>query len=163
VNSGSDRIERHRDLIRGGLIALAAPVVVVGGWALLAPHGWFNTFPGGGRHWVSALGPYDEHLVRDFGGTYLGFGLLLGIAAVLLSRPLVAAALGTSLVFSVPHFIFHLANKEQLSTGDYIVNNVLLGVGLVLSVTLLVLVLRPGEQTVAQRTQIEGDIGYGTR
>lgn len=163
MSTGSDRIERHRDLIRGGLLALAAPVVLVGGWALLAPHGWFTTFPGAGRHWVSALGPYDEHLVRDFGGTYLGFGLLLGVAAILLSRQLVAAALGTSLVFSVPHFIFHIANKEQLSTGDYVVNNVLLAVGLVLSVTLLVLVLRPREQTVTQRTQIEGEIGYGTR
>jgi hypothetical protein len=163
MNTGNDRIETHRDLIRGGLIALAVPVLIVAGWALIAPHNWYSTFPGGGRHWVSALGPYDEHLVRDFAATYLGIGLLTLAAAVLLTRQLVAAALATSLVFQVPHFIFHIANKDQLSTGDYLVNIGLLGVGLALTVYLLVLVLRPRERTVAHRTQLEGDVSYGTR
>ena len=74
MSNSNDRIEARRDLIRGGLIGLAAPVVVVAGWALIAPHGWYSTFPGGGRHWVSALGAYDEHLVRDFAATYLALG-----------------------------------------------------------------------------------------
>ena len=163
MSNRNDRIEAHRDLIRGGLIALAAPVVVVAGWALIAPHGWYSTFPGGGRHWVSALGAYDEHLVRDFAATYLGIGLLILAAAVVLTRQLVVAALATSLVFQVPHFIFHIANKDALSTGDYAANIGLLAVGLALTVYLLVLVVRPSERTVAERGQVEGGVSYGTR
>jgi len=156
-------ITRYRNEIRAGLIALGVPNVLTGGWALLAPRGWYGTFPGLGRHWVSALGLYDEHLVRDFGATLLALGLLLVVAAIVLDRLLIQATLGASLVFSVPHFVFHIANKDQLATGDYIVNNVLLGLGLALSVILLVVVSRPREVGVAQRAPIEGGIGYGTR
>jgi hypothetical protein len=161
--NGSGRVERHRDLVRGGMIALGVPNVLTGGWALLAPHGWFGTFPGGGRHWVSALGAYDEHLVRDFGATLLGIGLLLLFAAIALERLLVLAALGTNLVFSLPHFIFHVANKEQLSTGDFVANNVLLGVGLVASAALFWAVLGSLARPAAERTRTDGGISYGTR
>jgi len=41
---------------------------LVGFWALLAPRSFYDDFPGGGRSWVSALPPYNEHLVRDVGG-----------------------------------------------------------------------------------------------
>jgi hypothetical protein len=34
----------------------------IGIWGLLAPHSFFNDFPGAGHHWVSALGPYNEHM-----------------------------------------------------------------------------------------------------
>src|SRR4051812_35135964 len=125
-------VTRHRREIQAGLLVLAAPMVLVAAWALVAPHGWFDTFPGGGRHWVSALGPYDEHLVRDFGSTYLALGLLLVFAAFRLDRLLVQAALGASLVFQVPHFIFHLSNTGPLSTGDNVVNLLALAFGLVL-------------------------------
>jgi hypothetical protein len=161
--NGSGGIERHRDLLRGGLIALGVPNVLTGGWALLAPHGWFGTFPGGGRHWVSALGAYDEHLVRDFGATLLGIGLLLIFAGIALERLLVLAALGTNLVFSLPHFIFHIANKDQLATSDYVVNNVLLGVGVVLSAALFWIALRPVARPATPRAQTEGAVTYGTR
>ena len=39
---------------------------------------------------MSALGPYDEHLVRDFGSTYLALGLLLLFAAYRPDRLLAA-------------------------------------------------------------------------
>ena len=46
-------------------------LVVVGGstglWATLSPRSFYDEFPGGGRAWVAADGPYNEHLVRDFG------------------------------------------------------------------------------------------------
>jgi hypothetical protein len=164
VNEMDERsITRHRNAIRAGLLAIGVPFVIVGGWALMAPHGWYETFPGGGRHWVSALGPYDEHLVRDFGSTYLALGLLLAASAMLLDRLLVQAALAASLVFQVPHFVFHLANKEQLSSGDYVANNVLLGAALVLSVVLLAAVSRPRPAAAPKPIPTEGGLRYGTR
>ena len=162
MNDSSRSITEHRSGVRAGLLALAVPIVLVGGWALLAPHGWYATFPGGGRHWVSALGPYDEHLVRDFGGTYLGLGLLLGAAALLLDRLVVQVALATSLVFQVPHLIFHLGETGPLSTGDNVVNLVLLAAGIALTVMLLAATRAPRAGGVREAQPIEGGISYGT-
>jgi hypothetical protein len=154
-------ITKYRREIRAGLFGLAAPVIVIGGWALLAPHNWYDEFPVGTGHWISTLGPYDEHLVRDFGSLYLGVGLLLAFAGVVLDRVLVQSVLGASLVFQVPHFIFHASNTEPFSTGNNLVNLALLAAGLVLTVMLLVMSTRP--RTVTEPTKIEGGIGYGAR
>jgi hypothetical protein len=156
-------LTHRRREIQIGLLVLAAPMVVVATWALVAPHGWFDTFPGGGRHWVSALGPYDEHLVRDFGGTYLALGLLLVFAAYKLDRLLVQAALGASLVFQVPHFIFHVANTGPLSTGDNLINLLLLGGGIALTGILLSMTGSPAALSTRESQSIEGGVTYGTR
>src|SRR5436190_21212585 len=103
-----NRIERYRSEFRVTLILLGAPLVGTGGWALAAPHNWYFSFPGAGHHWVSVLGTYNEHLARDFGSLLLGLGLLLVASAVVLSRPVVQAALGMTLVWAVPHFVFHM-------------------------------------------------------
>ena len=73
--------------------------------SLLAPHNWYGEFPVGSGRWISSLGPYDEHLVRDFGSLYLALGLLLAFAGFALDRLLVRAVLWASLVFQVaPRF-----------------------------------------------------------
>src|SRR3954447_2029036 len=156
-------VTRHRREIQAGLLVLAAPMVLVAAWALVAPHGWFDTFPGGGRHWISALGPYDEHLVRDFGATYLALGLLLSAAAYVLDRLVVQMALGASLVFQVPHFVFHLGETGALSTQDNVLNLALLGIGLALTVILLVVTWQPRTRTAQDPLPIEGGVTYGTR
>ncbi len=164
-------VTSRRAEIRAGLAGLALPVVVIGGWALLAPHNWYENFPVGDAHWISSLGAYQEHLVRDFGSLYLALGALLVFAAVVLDRLLVLAVLGASLVFQVPHFIFHAANTEPFSTAGNIVNLVLLAAGLALTLMLLGMVSKSPEpntearsaRTVADPTEIEGGIGYGTR
>ena len=46
-------------------LAVGDPALVVGVWALVLPRSFYDDFPAAGRHWVSALGPYNEHLVRD--------------------------------------------------------------------------------------------------
>lgn len=106
--------------LRIGLIALTVSSGVTGGWALLAPRSFYDDFPGGGRSWVSALPPYNEHLVRDVGGLYVALTLVLLAAAVIMERRLVIVALVAALVNAVPHFIFHVAHVDELSTGDQI-------------------------------------------
>jgi hypothetical protein len=89
-------------------------------WALLAPRAFYDDFPGGGRSWVSPLGPYDEHLVRDVGALSLGLTVVLLAAAIWPDPRLrLVAALGY-LAWSVPHLIFHLTADDALSTGDRI-------------------------------------------
>src|SRR3954447_16553540 len=89
----NDWTDRERVLLRAGLAGLALASALVGIWATLAPRSFYDDFPGGGRHWVSALGPYDEHLVRDYAAANLGFLALAIFAAVVLDRRLVQGAL----------------------------------------------------------------------
>jgi hypothetical protein len=125
-------------VLRVGLIVLALPQLQVGLWGLLAPRSFYNRFPGAGHAWVSALGPYDEHLLRDAAGGFLAVGVLLAWAAVSLSPILVRAALGVLLVFAVPHFVFHATHADGLSVGDNVANLGGLAFEVVLPIVLLV-------------------------
>lgn len=117
--AGRGYVLRHLSL-RIGLIALTVSSGVTGAWALLAPRSFYDDFPGGRRSWVSALPPYNEHLVRDVGGLYLALTLVLLAAAVIMERRLVIVALVAALLNAVPHFIFHVTHVDELSTGDQI-------------------------------------------
>ena len=76
----------HHATLRAGLILLALPALVIGIWTTVAPHDFYVDFPGGGRHWVSALPPYNLHLLRDFGSANLTIAIVLLGAAWLLER-----------------------------------------------------------------------------
>ena len=87
-------------------IALGYQILVaaqIGFWALLAPQSFYDGFPGTGRAWVAADGPFNEHLIRDFGALNLALLVVLGWAAVKLTRELVQLAAAASLVLSLIH------------------------------------------------------------
>jgi 4-carboxymuconolactone decarboxylase len=118
-----DRIVRHRGWIAALLVALGAPQALIGLWALLAPRSFYGDFgPGGG--WVSALGPYDEHLVRDVGALFVGLGVLMVLAAVRGRRSLTLVAVAVWLIFAVPHAIYHFFNLDPYTSADAVANAV---------------------------------------
>lgn len=121
---------------------LAAVQATDGFYALLAPRSFYDDFPVG-RGWVEALPAYSEHLVRDVGALFLATAVVLAAAAIWLDRRLVLVALASFLVFSVPHTTYHLLNLEGISTGDAIVEGVLLVLTVVAPLALLVVMLRP--------------------
>src|SRR4051794_23363824 len=95
-----------RRLMRAGLALLSFVPAWIGIWATVAPRSFYDHFPGWSS-WVSSLGPYDEHLVRDIGAFQLGL-LVVGLfALVTLERRVVRAALVASLVAGVPHLVYH--------------------------------------------------------
>ena len=145
-------IQRYRKEFRGVLVALGAPLVALGAWAVLAPHSWYDDFPGGGRHWVSALGPYNEHLSTDVGAFFLAVGGLLIFAAVVLERRLIQAALGALLVFSIPHLVWHLGELGPYETLDVVLNVVSLSLLVVVPIVMLFLL-----------GKTKGDDAYATR
>jgi hypothetical protein len=104
--------------LRGGMLIVAATPLFGGLWALLFPRGFYEHFPMPGSAWVSTLGPYNEHLVRDYGALNLAMAVLLLAAAVLLERRLARVALVTWLVFEVPHFVFHAGQTHHFSPGS---------------------------------------------
>ena len=95
---------------------MAATPLAGGLWALLLPRVFYEDFPLPARQWVSTLGPYNEHLIRDYGALNLALAVLLLSAAIYLERRLVRVALVTWLVFATPHFVFHLGQTHHFST-----------------------------------------------
>src|SRR5258708_34731009 len=111
-------IQRHRVPIRVGLIYLTVTIGVVAAWILIAPKGFYDTFPGGGTHWVSALPPDNEHLERDFGATGLGLAVLAALAAFWMERRVVQVAAISLLVAGLPHLAYHAPTTGHSWTAD---------------------------------------------
>ncbi len=137
----------HDRLLRILLVLLSLNSLI-GLWAAFAPRSFYDDFPGGGRSWVSADGPYNEHLVRDFGALNLALSVLTIAAAIMLVRSLaVVAALGW-LAYSVPHLVYHLRHLDVYDTSDQIANVAALSLAPLLAIAVLVLeartVTRPG-------------------
>jgi hypothetical protein len=127
-------------LVRAGLGAMAFSSAVIGLWAALAPRSFYDDFPGGGRHWVSAEGPFNEHLVRDVGTLNLALAVVAAIAAVTIGTLLVRTAAIALLVNAVPHLAYHLANLELYDTADKFGNAVSLSLAVVVPLAVLVAV-----------------------
>jgi hypothetical protein len=124
---------------------LAASAALVGGWAEFAPRSFYDSFPGFGHHWVSAAGPYDEHLVRDVGGLYLAL-FVITTWVVFRTTPDTLRMVGWGwLVFNLGHLVFHLDHLDGFSTADKVGNGVSLGAVLLLAI---VLVLPTGRRAI---------------
>lgn len=130
-------------LVRPVLMVLAGSAVQLGAWATLAPRSFYDDFPGAGRQWVAGDGPYNEHLVRDFGGLQLALAALLVAAVLRPDRFLVRTAALASALFAVPHFAYHLRHLDVYSTSDKVANVVLLANAVLLPMVLLLGTTRP--------------------
>ena len=131
----------HDRLLRILLVLLSLNSLI-GLWAAFAPRSFYDDFPGGGRSWVSPDGPYNEHLVRDFGALNMALSVLTIAAAIMLVRSLaVTAALGW-LAYSVPHLVYHLRHLDVYETSDQIANVTALVLAPVLAIAVLVLEAR---------------------
>jgi hypothetical protein len=144
-------LERHRGLIRLALIYLAVTIGWLAVWILAAPKGFYDTFPGGGTHWVSALPPYNEHLERDFGAAALGLTILAGLSAYWMEKRLVQTAAISLLAAGLPHLIYHATTTSRYSTGDNVAS--LLGLTLDVLVPLAVLYLASDRAQAAVRRE----------
>jgi nucleoside-diphosphate-sugar epimerase len=127
------------------LALLALSSLMVGVWALLSPHGFYDSFPGG-RGWVAADGPFNEHLLRDFGGLNLALGFLLAAAAITGGRTLARVASVSALLFAVPHLAYHLAHLDVYDTGDAVGNVASLSLAALVPIAVLVTTRRPRQE-----------------
>ncbi len=114
------------------MLLLAIPNVVTGLWAVASPQHWYDNFPGWAPQLVAALPPYNEHLATDAGAGLLATGVVMGLAAVWLRRDVIITAAFGYLVFSLPHFVWHLTNpSDALTTSENTVNDVSLAAAVV--------------------------------
>ncbi len=139
-------------VIRAALAALLLVGLPVGAWAAISPRSFYDDFPGGGRAWVAADGPYNEHLVRDFGDLNLALAVVTVVALVTLGRAVVLAAAGAWIVYSLPHLVYHLRHLDLYDTSDKLANVTALALALVLPLVILVTELRrrPTRPTAAE-------------
>jgi hypothetical protein len=110
---------RAPNAARLALAILLLAAASIGFTATLAPHAFYDDFPFL-RHWVDLLPPYNEHLVTDVGGLYLGFAVLFAWAAWTLQATLVRAVCVAWLVTAAIHLLFHATHLDDFSTGDAI-------------------------------------------
>ena len=114
-----DRALLTENLARAALLILIVSALAIGLPATFAPETFYDDFPFV-RNWVELLPPYNEHLVTDVGGLYLGFAVLFAWAARTLQPTLVRAACSAWLVTASIHLFFHATHLEGFSTGDAI-------------------------------------------
>jgi hypothetical protein len=104
---------------RAALGFLFLATVVIGLTAAVVPRTFYDDFPFV-AHWVELLPPYNEHLVTDVGGLYLGFATLFAWAAWTLDRTLVRAVSVAWLLSAAIHLLFHAGHLSGFSTADAI-------------------------------------------
>ena len=132
--------------VRIALGLLVVQGLVVGAWAAAGPRSFYDDFPGGGRAWVAADGPYNEHLVRDFGDLNLALGVVTLVALLTMSRAVVLAAALGWVVYQAPHLVYHLRHLDVYDTSDKVANIIALVLALALPVAVLAGVRRLGTE-----------------
>ena len=102
----------------GMVITLAVPQLLIGLWATLAPHHWYENFPGVHPHLIAAEPPYNQHLATDAGLGFLCTGVGLVAAALWGRRVGVYVALITYGAFAVPHVLYHALHPAAALSGS---------------------------------------------
>ena len=127
---------------------LAFVALEIGVWAQFAPRSFYDDYPGFGRSWIAIDGPYNEHLVRDVGGLNLALAAVLIIAMITLSRPMIIAASIASLLYGVPHLVYHIAHADGLATSDAVLS--VGGLALFVAIPVALIVLSRGVSATDQ-------------
>jgi hypothetical protein len=128
---------------RVGLAYLALSFLLIGVWAQFFPQSFYNDFPGLGRAWVRLDGLFNEHLIRDVGGLNLGLGLAAIFALYFPQARVIQVVSLVMFVYSLPHYVYHLAHLSVLPTTlDQVANIVLLGLNVFIPLALLIVAPR---------------------
>ncbi len=126
--------------VRVGLAILAFGQGSSALFALFAPKAFFDDFPVAGADWVAALPPFNEHLVRDYGASFLALSVLAAAAAWLADRRLVVVTCVVWLVSAIPHLVFHLAHADEPGGSSGVVELTTLALNALVPLLLLYLV-----------------------
>lgn len=128
---------------QGGGGVAGVPNAVAGTWAVLAPHSWFDSFPGWDPYLVAAEPPYNPHLATDAGAGLLASGVIMIVAAWLGDRRSARLALVGFTAFALPHAGYHVLHPAPgLTTTENVLNAAVL-LGAVLAAAGLFIATRP--------------------
>ncbi|GHG09439.1 hypothetical protein GCM10017567_27950 [Amycolatopsis bullii] len=103
----------------------------------MSPTGFYQDFPGFRTGWVAMDGPFNEHLLRDFGGLNLALAALLVGAAVIGTTSVARLAGVAALLFGLPHFLYHLGHVSHFAPIDQGLIITTTGLGVVVPLAVL--------------------------
>jgi hypothetical protein len=126
----------HQMAARVALVALAIGNGATGLLARLDPQVFFDDFPFG-RSWVAADGPFNEHLVTDFGAALLAITALCLVGVWWPTREVVVAAAVANIVLGGFHIAYHAGVTDLLDTTDNVLSFTSIGLGVLLGLMLL--------------------------
>ncbi len=122
-----------------GVLGLSA--LAIGLPASFAPETFYTDYPFF-TALVSLLPPYNEHLITDIGGLYLGFGVMFIWAMVQPSRQLVIPLCTAWIVAQALHFAFHISHLTGFTTTEAVTQQIGLGIYILAAVIPIVLLRR---------------------
>lgn len=108
---------RNQTLIKTCLVILAFAALSIGLPAAFAPEDFYRDYPFF-TSWIDLLPPYNEHLISDVGGLYIGFGVLWVWALFKPSRQLILPVAVAWLTTQLIHFAFHVGHLAGYETSD---------------------------------------------
>lgn len=100
------------------VIGIGVAMSILGAWAFFFPQGFFDDFPIEGAHWVSTLGHFNDHLMRDFGSAQIGLGIAATLAAIKKSAVGIIAVMVGYVVFGVLHLGYHFTTFGVFPPGS---------------------------------------------
>jgi hypothetical protein len=115
--------------VRSVTVVYGVTLGLMGLWAAFAPASFHRDFPLPGAAWVSTLGPFDEHVVRDFGGALVGLSFLGAWLGLRSGRREIAAAAVAWLFAAGVHLAYHLSVFDAFPT----ISALLQALGLIVS------------------------------
>ena len=133
---------RRRFTVPALLLILAASQGVVGVWAMVTPRGFYDGFPAPGHPWVAWLGPYNEHLVFDYGAASLALVVVTLAAAARPSRDHLTGVALAWIAWAWPHLLFHAAHLDAFPAADAAANSAIAFATAVIPVYVLFAVAR---------------------
>ena len=104
--------------VRGWTIALGVGALAQGCWAYFLSRSFHDDFPLEGVGWVSALGPFNDHLTSDVGAALLGLGAVAVTVGWEGSAPGIRAIAAAFAIFGSAHLAFHLGELEPFSVAS---------------------------------------------
>jgi hypothetical protein len=78
----------------------------------------YDDFPIPGAAWASTLGPFDAHLITDFGAAQVGLAVIVLVAVWRHSLEALRIAMGGYVAFGALHFAYHLGSFEAFTTAS---------------------------------------------
>ncbi|MEV4728763.1 hypothetical protein [Saccharopolyspora sp. NPDC049426] len=140
ISSSEARQDKSPKVVidRACLAVLTFASVFTGAWAYFAPRFFYDSFPGLGLSWLPQLGPYNEHFVKDVGAMFLALAVLSAVALRHADDGRSSRMAGAVwLVFNVLHFGYHVTMLHMYEPLDQVLNVIVLGVLIVVSVPLV--------------------------
>lgn len=130
--------------VRAWVFVAGGATLLLGGWAFFLPEGFFNDFPIRGADWVSTLGEFNEHLMRDYGSAQIGLGIAAIISAARWSRRGVISLMVGYAIFGPLHFGYHLTTFDHFDTGSAMAQGVALVTFVLIPLGVLLALRRDG-------------------